>query len=307
MNRSRRSLVPLLISLMVGIWPHTAVPAAEQAEQTSQAAGAEGGHDGRQRLLSSKLKLLDRMVYRAPAVQRIENGDDAEARQLLDAARSAYQRAQERVQRGEFDPAEENINEGLRAISKAARIAADTGRTSQAERERYPQLRERIASFRDAFARVVVEKGPQVAELLDHTKLEQLLQEAEQRAESDSYGAANQHLSEATNIVEAALSKARDKETLLHELKFDSPEAEYAYELERNKSHEMLIALLGAERPVPASALALIEQMKTRNNELRAEADALAARGETEAALETLEEATKNLVRALRIGGLAIP
>jgi hypothetical protein len=93
----------------------------------------------------------------------------------------------------------------------------------------------------------------------------------------------------------------------LHALKFDTPLEEYEYERQRNQSYEMLIGIMLKEESASATVQGMIEKLTGGNDELRRQAEILAADGEPEEAIVRMEEATANLVRALRVGGVALP
>ena len=118
---------------------------------------------------------------------------------------------------------------------------------------RYSELLKQALSFQEAFARVVAEKGPGVNALLPKDTYPQL-QQAQHLAADNKHDEANALLAKVCDHMALALSRARAHETVVHNLVFDSPVEEYAYERERNRSHEMLIDMVLAERnPSPGN------------------------------------------------------
>jgi hypothetical protein len=96
----------------------------------------------------------------------------------------------------------------------------------------------------------------------------------------------------------------RRGDTLVRSLKFAHPREEYDYEIDRNDTHRMLIQLLLAERKDLAPRMqGHVDQAAA----LRAAAEASAARAEHTQAIQQLEASTRELVRAIRAGGLYIP
>ena len=297
--------VPLL--LLVIAWAVSAAPAGgPQPLRMAQAVKPQG--DAAKRMLANKLKLLDQLVNRSPAVKRIENSTNAEAKQLLENARQAYQHAQRELEADHLDAAGLHINEGLRAVGIASRKVGDSRRRNEAAKARYQELRQRVLTFLEAFQRVASEKKDRnVTALLGQSDVDALLMEADRLAKKDAFEAANQQLTQLADNVEVALIKARYRETLLHELKFDTPEDEYAYEMGRNRSYVMLVKLLTKERPMSVAGSAYVEKSIQRNETLRKDAESLAANGDTAAAIKKLEAGTKQLGRALRASGMAFP
>ena len=261
----------------------------------------------RRRLLDNKLQLLQSMVTQSPAARRIEASQHShEAKALLERARAAHRQARDLLEQGDLAVSEERMNEGLRLIGEAARGVADPQREDSREQQRYAELNERIDSFRQAFARIVSEKGDAALELLDQTGIDAKQSEASQLQAEQRYREANLALEQVLAKLEQALTKARDQETLVRVLTFDSVEEEYAYELERNNSHEMLVRLLLAQEGLNQASRALIDRFIELNASARAEADELVRQGEHAAALKKLEDGTQQLVRALRVAGMAL-
>ena len=272
-------------------------------------AAAQGSVDdvavaARRALLNNKLMLLDRLANRSPSMQRIEQSDDAEAKQLLENARQAYQQANIFLTKNKFEQSGQFIDEGLRALSQAAQSVVDIRRQDDRFRRLYSDLKERVASFIKAFQAVVLEKGTKAVDLLDQGMVQELVAEAEDLAQAEHFKEANQRLVTAAGMLESALSRARDKETLVHALVFNSPEEEFAYELQRNDSYELLIKLMVSEETIVGSAQGYIQKKAVENQRIKEAAKALAEQGDLKAALSKIENATEQLVKALRMGGV---
>lgn len=269
----------------------------------AQESGGEDDAGRQQVLLQSKMKLLERSVRDSPAASRIEaSGPQTNA--LLEEARAQLERAGELLRRGELDAAGRSLDTGLRIFGHAARLVADPERELDRERDRYLALRERGAQFLEAFARAVAEKGVDVADLLDRERYDERLRHAATHAQAGRFAEANGHLAPAVADLERALAQARHRETLVRSLSFESAEEAYDYELERNRSHRALIALMLIERPPPQSGRTMIDRLMERNEAALAKAAALDAGGDVVAATTLLEQGTEELVRALHLLGL---
>lgn len=254
--------------------------------------------------LTSKLQLLEKLLQGSSLAKRIERSGNSQAEALLATARKSLVQSEEELYAGQYEAAEAAANQGLNAVTTASRMVVDRRYEEAGDRERYQQLRKRVLSFTEAFQRVVIEKqGQDIAGLLDQKKVGELLLDAEGLVQKGNYAMANQRMTEAADAVEHALSRARDKETLLHELKFDTPVDEYNYEKQRNKSYELLVDILEKERK--GKGLEDVRAAIELNRRRRAEADELVDGGDVVAAIRTLEEGTENLARALRRSGLA--
>lgn len=286
--------IAMLVCLLAGLQPGP-------GDASAQTAGADD-----KRRLDNKLKLLKSMAYNSPVARRIENAAGAEqARAQLQKARNAYEQAQQHLQYDELEAAETALNQGLHTFGRAARSAADPQREQALERERYQELYKRIRSFSDAFSRIAEEKGRTLETILDENAIKTHLNEAQKLRSRGRYKEANQRLVRALAKIEQALSKARHRETLIRTLQFGTLEEEYAYELERNRSHHMLVQLMLAERDtLTDSSRIMIAQFVARSGKAREQAAYLAHKNDMRAALDTLEQGTMQLVRALRVLGM---
>jgi tetratricopeptide (TPR) repeat protein len=251
-----------------------------------------------------KLVLVKRLVTDSPIAGRISAGSSLEAKQLLDKAGSELEKAGELFDSGNFDGADRLLSAALSSVSSASRLVRDTHQQEMNGKQHYEQTRERVVTFSEAFDRILDEKqDPALYRLVDREKIAGMLRMAEQHARQGEYQSANSILHEAAATVEHALSMARDKETLLHELKFDSPEDEFDYEMQRNRSYELLIGMMEIKHE--GSAIQHFRSAVERNRELRVEAEKLAKNGDYGQAIGMLEESTQQLARTLRMSGLA--
>jgi hypothetical protein len=91
-------------------------------------------------------------------------------------------------------------------------------------------------------------------------------------------------------------------------LAFASAREEYEYEIDRNETHRMLITVLLADRKDATGAISSdVKALTDKATALRREAEARAAIGDHAGAVKVLEESTRDLVRAIRSGGIYIP
>jgi len=258
----------------------------------------------RSNAVSRKVDLLGRLVQNSSAAARIENSDNDDAKALLQQARSAWENAVIKLEVMNIDQAEISAKEGLIIMTRASRAVADTARLKNERLARYKQLRERIDSFTDAFQRIESEKQESISYLLDMENIEKTMNQAEKLAKENNYTEANKLLAGAADSVELALAKARHKETLLHELKFNSLEEEFAYEKQRNHSYMLLADLIKKKKKVEEKRLQEFQSSLDENEKMRRKADDMARNGNIEGAIRALENGTQNLARTLRASGV---
>jgi len=301
LSRSWRTCDTLTAGLLVvaaGLW---AVPVGSAPDP----AQATGPNSETRSVTTNKLELLDVLVHRSPAVQRIERSQDAEAKLLLEQARTLFRDATALLDSGNVEMLDSMLDEGLRAAGNASRRVVDAERRQRLDQERYQQLRQRALSFREAFETVMVEKGLDPDKAIDTSHFDTAFLAAGRAADAGEYAEANRQLQGLAGALEAALVRVRGQETVVYELKFNSPEEEYAYERERNRGHLMLLNMLRESRPTAAQSARQFDILLEKNEVLKREAEEHADRGEIKEAVRKLEEGTQNLVRGLRMGGLA--
>ncbi len=305
-RRCRRiASVTLVVALVVHSGSSWWSPAGA-AEPEGAAPGQQDIHRRRQ-ALSKKLLFLNTLVRDSERTRKIEVGDNPEAKDLLTAAREHAERARSQMEAGDLEPAERSIDMGLRAIGVAFRALSGGGDHGRTPRERYEELGNRIASFRQAFAQVVMSKGAEAAKFLDRPRLDALMEQGESAAQEKRYDDAIEPLAEAAGMLERALSKALEKETLYYRREFASPEEEFAFELERNRNYQTLVDMLIAQSPPGRGGrILLMQRLLEKAQDLRDRAQARLAEGDTAKALELIEQSTQNLRKALRMGGLAV-
>ena len=115
-------------------------------------------------------------------------------------------------------------------------------------------------------------------------------------------------LDEAYVAAKVAIEHLRGGETLVRSLDFASSEEEYHYEVDRNDTHRMLVDVLLKEKMRTNGGIeTMVNKFMKRADELRVRADSQASDGEYENAVTTLEQSTKEIVRAIRSAGIYIP
>lgn len=127
------------------------------------------------------------------------------------------------------------------------------------------------------------------------------LEQADALFQKEKFAEANLQLVSIYEDVVVIVSEARRNQSIVYRLDFDTPADEYAYELERNKSYEILLDIAVAQKENPDTVLrSFIRKLVIQSQELREKAKGQAANGDHVKAIGTLEEATRHLVRALR-------
>ncbi|ROR34113.1 hypothetical protein [Inmirania thermothiophila] len=261
-------------------------------------AGADEG-------LAQRLRLL--RYYLQPDLTRpLEQAANPRARELLARARDAAEAAERAAEAGDEEEAARRTETALQLLASARSAAQERadGDTPR-DRERIRQMRQEIEAYRQAFDAGLREKGPQAAALLDRARFEALVAEAREAERKGRLGEARTRLEHAYQMIVTALTRLRRNDTVVYGLDFRTPADEYAYEQRRNESYRMLVEQMAAE--AEAARRRLADPFRDRAEQLRQEAEAAAAAGDWARAIRTMEEANRQLVRALRAMGLPVP
>ncbi len=269
-------------------------------------AGLPAGAQDPEVAAQRKIGLLQQYLI-SGAAQRVEASGDAAAIELLGTARSAHESAAAALAGGRVSEAEDHAREGLRAFSRATVVLKRVRPAAYADDPaRNARLRKEIEAHRAAFMEGAREKGPQAAALLDTTRFDHLLKRAEDLEGAQEGRRAAESLREARDLLVLALARLRQNDTVVYSLDFRTPADEYRYELERNRGYELLVQEMQGRLGADKTKRVLVQRFLDLGRELAARAAELAAVGDHKVAIERMEEANKNLIRALQYMGVPV-
>lgn len=280
-------------ALMLAGIASVAVPA--RAEPASQQAA-----------LDSKTKLVKLLLTQSPAVQRIPQSNNAQAQKKLADAQSLYAKADAEAGAGRVEPAIKLLDKALLEIVSASRMVPDAAQEAAQERARYGGLRDSVRTFLGLHQSLAQRMGGKPADL-DVARVNGMMAKAESLAASANHKEANATLNDAYKVVITALNRMLMAQTIVYDLKFDSPAAEFQHELARNRSYEELIPLALKQLNPPRETAMLSERYVQRSKELREVAQKQAGGGDYPSALKTIQDATGQLQRSLQIAGVVVP
>ena len=171
------------------------------------------------------------------------------------------------------------------------------------QKAEYEELIASINSFRDSHIIVhkqaeLNDKGPKPQDY-DKKKVKQLEKEADEFAKREDYKQAISTLRKAEREITLALNAMLNQQTLVYELKFDTPKDEFEYEVKRYKSYEELIPVaLEVKKPKPGS-IKLMEMFKKKATFFAEKAQESADKDNYPEALVIIKNATKEIRRGL--------
>lgn len=288
---------PVVARVAVGVTCMMTVSLA-QAQPPAAPLAAEAAQ--RQALVAQKLSLAEQLLGSARTRQiETQAGPDAQAK--LKRARDLLAQAR---QADNLRQVEARLDESLLLTAQALRDRSGGGLPEHAQRQRNAELLEQVKAYRGAMLATLQARKSE-PEAQTQATLDGHVREAERLGALGHHADAGKALERAYRVAVESVSALRAGETVTIALKFDTPADEYAYEVKRHESYEMLVKLALAERRPEAQALAAIESQRQQAQVCAERATVVATAGDHRAAVRELEEATRHLVRVLQLAGVA--
>lgn len=306
-DRGRQSRLPWAAIVLAGA---VSVAGGLPSPAIAQAAGAQSAAS-LQSALENKTRLVKLLLSQSPALLRIPQSNNAQAKKKLADVEALYAKASTEAGAGRPAAAVKLLDEALREIAAAARLVPDPAQQAAQERTRYTSLVESTRTFVSLYqnlsSRMAARKVAIPAGSFDFERVGGMLAKAEGLAAGGDHKNANAVLGDAYKAVVGALSRMLMAETIVYDLKFESPADEFKHELARNRSYEELLPLALAQMNTPRETATLAERYGQQSKELRDVAQKQAAAGDFQAALKVIQDATGQLQRALRVAGVIVP
>lgn len=261
--------------------------------------------------LQSKQRLVAQQLTQSPAALRIRQSQHASANKMLAQAQAHYAKAQQLEDAGRMPAAIDSLDEALRQIVAASKLVPDVAYQAALERSQNTQLREALGAFqarhKSLISRMTSKKGQTGAATVDTGRIDAMVAKADVLIASGKQREANGVLNEAYRAVVATLNNMLAAETIVYDLKFDSPAEEFRHELARNRDYEELIPIALVQLNTTRETATLAERHVQQSRQLREAAQQQASAGTYPIALKTLHDATEQLQRALRVAGVRVP
>jgi tetratricopeptide (TPR) repeat protein len=269
-------------------------------------------------MLARRHQSIGILIERSSAAQQIDRSGDAAARERRDSARLIHREAGQALDAGEVERAARLLDDAAREMMAGVRLAKPEQVAGEKARRDFDARLESTRALLAAQQRITDEKAasapsassrPITREARDATReIERRLAEAQALARQGRIDEARPLLDRAYLTARVSIESLRRGDTLVRSLNFASPREEYDYEIDRNDTHKMLITVLLADRKDAQGAMPpQMQPYVDKAAALRSEAEAQAKAGDHAGAVRTLENATRELVRAIRAGGVYIP
>lgn len=270
--------------------------------------------DARKQGVGQNIGFVEKLIHESAAAKQILQSDNQEARALQEKAIMYLREARAAEAQGNAKAVAEALSQAKQAIFMGMRLVGGQV-VKDKKRENYNKKRQSLKSLLAAHQRIRKENEQaqdvntqaiqKAAEIETHTRAR--MQEAQAHYDKGELVEAGDVLNNAYLSLKLSLTKLRDGKTLVRSLHFETREDEYQYELRRNDTHNILINTVLKEKLADPRFGKFMGIPLKEAEKLRAEAEQQAGNGDFESAIKTMEESTKYLIRAIRMGGVYIP
>lgn len=257
--------------------------------------------------VAEQLANVARLLERSSGARRVAASDNELARKIHRHAWERHAAAQRAFQAGDSGEAQRLLSEATLTMVQAVRMLGPTSETARKQADDFERRAESARVLLEALQRIAREEDSQGDAARTVETVERTVSAARIYLANGDPEHARRLLDSAYEIAKAAVEQLRDGKTLVRTLRFENAEHEYRYEVDRNDTHHMLVRVLVQEKRPGPQAQAAVEDLVQRAGVLRREAEAKAGGGNFRAAIELLEQSTRELVRAIRGAGLYIP
>jgi hypothetical protein len=261
----------------------------------------------------SRSQSVEKLLQTSSAAQQIINSDNQAAKEKRMQAVALFEKAKQAETSGDEKRAADLLQQATKTMFEATRMI-EKGESFMAKYLRdFESRKASVEALCTAYENIAKEKG--ISSTGDdklhsdlHSFVHVRVDQAEVLKKDNRIQEGRKLLDEAYVAAKVAIEQQRGGETLVHALNFANSEEEYHYEVDRNDTHRMLVDVLLKEKMSKNSAArAMVNKYLGKADELRKLADSQATGGEYENAVDTLEQSTKEIVRAIRSAGVYIP
>ncbi|VAW88595.1 hypothetical protein MNBD_GAMMA18-152 [hydrothermal vent metagenome] len=248
-----------------------------------------------------------RMMFMSKSSKRVAASNNEQAKAMLSDSKSKMEKAKVLLEGGDLQAAQSEIDDSMRLFNAAA-IMVPSASVIAEQRKRYESLLKELSANRithqENFDRMVKKSGKEAGVEYDAEQVDMLVDEAAKMAVEKDYDSAAATVDSANRMVNAATSDMLHDQIITYELNLDTPEGEWAYELDRYLGYEELIPVAMENKKPKKSLMFLINRNVKKGNEMAATAKETAASGDYPRAIAMILDATKEIRKALRLMGV---
>ena len=253
-----------------------------------------------------RFAFLKKLLDTSSGARQVKTSSNPEAHKVYIDARKIYINAAEE---SDNDVVNKLLNDTVKLMYQAIRLASPKKLTNKKKERDYKRKLLSVNALVEALSRVAVEKKNEDDTDKLTANINSILSNADGLVKRQKFDEARVLLDEAYLLVKTGIDNMRNGDVLVRDLNFATKEEEYSYELDRNETHQMLVKLLVEKKleSKPEAYKQKINERVEQAHEIRAQAEKLGGRGDFEEAIVELERSTKELIKAIRMGGIFIP
>ncbi len=291
-----KHVVILLLAAVMGL----VVNIAFAANSSAVALNA----DEQRVMLENKLALADYILSTSSMTKKVLASDNQAGIELINLARKDYLQAKKLLADKQWSQADALLTKLMQSV---ATLSADNARANKEKQQlnsldqEYQNLVLTINSLVEAMQQEINDSG---AEHLTSVKLAHIMDTADTLAKEGRYVQANALLNEIYYNLKLFIKQQRNNKTLVYALDFKSKQEEYEYELKRYNSFSLIIKMSLEKENVPDKIHFLAEKYQKQAEQRRQDAARLALDKQYIEAIKVQEQASTQLIRALRMMGL---
>ena len=253
------------------------------------------------------------LIEDASVAARIQASQDAEAMRLFALAKDHYSSALAAIKDGNFASAEKQLNDAMSAMGKARRQVPDAAALATKQQAEYEKKLDSVESLKKSYLGYLKSAGKKSGSADNETDesaslgISRLMDAARNHAKEGRPGDALRALEKAEQVMRSALNRIMGSKVLDYTPKFETPDEEYVYELDRNRSFLELIPVAIAQLKPTDEAKKNIESLVERNRVAIEQAREYASQKDYRRALASIQTGTGYLQLALTAAGLVVP
>ncbi len=256
--------------------------------------------------VDKKLAYANLVLMSKPAA-RVRGSNNPDAVGLLKEGEGLIDQAKEHKSKGANSHAAMLIDEALRKISSATQMVPSES-VKEENRKRYETLLKAVSDLKvthqETAQKVAQSRGKKEVVKYDEQKVAALEGQAKTYAGKEQFAEAAGAMQAVDKEITLAINQMLHAQELVYDLKIDTPEGEYRYELDRYMGYKELVPVALAEKnPAPGQKI-LFESFVNQADALHNTAEGFAKNKKYPEAIRTIQEAITKLRRGLTLLGV---
>jgi Trp operon repressor len=286
------------MKVLTKLWIPAALVTAVLATGTAMAATDSNDP------LAKRVAMVHTLLYESSAARQIMNNGSEPALAKRREAIRLYENAEAG---GDIETRRSQLNQAVATMYEAVALVKNGANGDEKAHRDFENRKSSLDALLAAHKRIMNEKGKSQLHTLLLAEIEEDAMMAESLLAEGNVDQARFHLDKAYEVTMLSVEHARDGETLTRQLKFDTPRDEYAYELDRNDTHRMLVTVLLKDKLENEATRNRVSGFLEAADEYRETALEHADAGRFSDAISALELSTNELVKVIRGAGVYIP